>query len=126
IRDPVYQPARMGPVPESRPGASDGEVPELLPDAVVEVGSRELGEPRKSVAVADFRLRTRLELAGLHAVHGTVDAIPAAVVDDVEHVVGGHHESTGSEGVWRDIAHHVSGHPPGEDRTVVCEVVSGR
>jgi len=101
-------------------------MPELLPDPVVEARARELGQLACGVGEAHVEGGAGSEVARVGAVDGDVDRLAAGSVADAEHVAGGDDQGTRGEGVGGDVAHHVPLHPPGENRTLVGEVVSGR
>src|SRR5215218_5724332 len=103
-----------------------GQLPELLPDAVVEVRARQLGEPADGLLEADLQLGARGELSRPLPVEGDLDRLAPGRVSDVQRIARRDHQSARGERVRRDEADHIPLHAPGEDRTGVGEVVAGR
>src|SRR4051812_24627421 len=105
---------------------SDGEMAELVADALVEARTGELRQAADRVEEADLERRPGGKLGGLAAIHGDLDRLALGRVVDVEHVPRRAHEGAGGERVRRDVADDVALPPPGQNRSLVGEVVAGR
>src|SRR5437763_4843026 len=101
------------------------QVPELLPDPLVEARALYLGEAADALVKGDLGLVARRKRAELLAVDRDVDRLAAGCVSDSQDVVGGDHQRPGVERVRRYVADDIPLHAPGENRPAVREVVSG-
>src|SRR4051794_7880349 len=104
----------------------DGQVAELLADAVIEARAWELSELSDHVDEADIQGSVGDESACLGTVDRDVYRRTPGRIADGEHVLGGDDEGASGEGVGSDVADHVALHAPGEDRALVGKVVAGR
>src|SRR3954454_8880573 len=99
---------------------------ELVSYALVEARTGELCEAADRIEEADLQILPRLQLGEPAAVDGHLDRLALRRVLDVENVAGGDDEGARGQRVRGDVADHVSLHSPGQDRTLVGEVVAGR
>src|SRR5690349_13700349 len=98
---------------------------ELLPDPVVEARAGKLREPAYPVREAHVEGRPGRQRRRRRAVDRDVDRLAARGIADAEHVAGSDDERSGGQRVGRDVADDVTLHSPGEDRSLVGEVVAG-
>src|SRR6201747_2818840 len=98
---------------------------ELLADALVEAGARQLGEAADAVGEADLERVAGRQVGEIGAVDRDFDRLAARGVADVEDVPRGDDQGTRGQRVRRDVADRVSLYPPGQDRPLVSQVVAG-
>src|ERR1700709_2568881 len=98
---------------------------ELLADALVEAGARQLGEAADAVGEAALERVAGPQGGAIGAVHPALDRRAARGVADVEDVPRGDDQGTRGQRVRRDVADRVSLYPPGQDRPLVSQVVAG-
>src|SRR6185503_12976330 len=101
------------------------EVAKLLPDPPVEVRAGQLRQAANVLAEADGQLLPATQLAHRLAVQVDIHGVPAGRVGDVKDVIRRHDERSRRKRVWRDETHHVALYAPGQDGSLVREVVSG-
>src|ERR1700752_1660444 len=101
------------------------EVAELLADAAIEVRSRELRQAADPLPEPHLELVSARQFADRSPGQDHRYRIPAGAVADGQDVVGRNNQSPGGERVRGDEADHVPLDAPGQDRTLVGEVVAG-